>query len=86
MVYTQYYKLISSLNSVPQLSQEQHNRLLNIISLESRINEIEKTEKVFTNIKDLFMRKESLKKKLFELTQLDAPYRWLDDLICKSKE
>lgn len=86
MVYSKHYKLIAGLKGNPILNYEQHNRLLNIISLEVRIDELDKIEEKVGLNNYLFHRKENLKKKLFFLTKLDAPHMLLQDLIDKSKD
>jgi len=81
MHYCKHYKLIASLHGLPRLNYEQTRRLLNIISIESRINELEQHEALFTDQKALWKRKEALKETLFQLTKLEAPYRLLDEMI-----
>lgn len=85
MHYGKHYKLIASLHGLPRLNYEQTQRFLNIVSVESRINELEQLDALISDKKGLWKRKEALKETLFKLTKLEAPYRLLDEMIERSQ-
>lgn len=86
MHYGKHYTLIASLHGLPRLNYEQTRRLLNIISIEARLNELERLDAFVTDKRALWQRKEALKATLFKLTQLEAPYRLLDEMVARSQE
>ena len=85
MNFINYYIRLLSCRGVPNLDTDQHKRLLNIVSLEVRINEVEKMKKEVPNNRYIFMRHERLKKQLFKLTELDHGANLIDDMLLKSK-
>lgn len=77
---------MASLHGLPRLNYDQTRRFLNIVSIESRIDELEQLDALITDKKALWKRKEALKETLFKLTQLEAPYRLLEDMIERSED
>ena len=74
-----------TVNGEPHLSIDQHKRLFNIIYLESRINELEKMHENYSHLREVYLRKESLKKQLDKLTNCDHAANVMTDMVEKSK-
>ncbi|OUR93974.1 hypothetical protein A9Q87_04520 [Flavobacteriales bacterium 34_180_T64] len=73
----------------PHLSVEQHKMLFNIISLESRLDEIEKIKKVEKNIKLKYkydVRIHRLKKQLNSLTLDKFPKEVIETMLFRSQQ
>ena len=86
MQFTKYYSNLLSANGEPHLSLDQHKRLFNIISLECRIDELERINNNFGYIKDLYLRKEKLKAQLENLTCFDSSAEVMEDMLGKSRQ
>lgn len=85
MEYSKHYNRMSMSKGVPALNSEQQRRMLNIISLESRLEELENLEKVLGRNRSLWTRMESIKKQLVSLTHHEAPSTILEEMIRKSR-
>ena len=85
MIYSNYLKRMSSPTAaMPPLDQTQMFKLLNIIAIEVRLEEVEYQQKLLKNNKFLVKRQMVLRKKLFEMTQLEAPYKLIEKMIAAS--
>ena len=88
MKFTQYYAQILVETGQPHLDLDQHRRLFNIISLENRIDELDKMQCLLNEDKrrEHFERSESLKKKLRQLTNHSVPHLVFAEMFEKSEQ
>ncbi len=89
MRFIRYYSKMLDAQGQPHLSVEQHKMLFNIISLESRLDEIEKIKKVEKNIKLKYkydVRIHRLKKQLNSLTLDKFPKEVIETMLFRSQQ
>ena len=85
MKYTRYFSGILKHHGIPNLNVEQYARLMNIVSLEGRLQELLRLkEKENTYKYDIRMH--HLEKQLTGLTSSGYPKHVLNDMIVKSRE
>ena len=89
MPFTTYYSKVLLTKGLPQLSLDQHKRLFNIISLESRLDELSRMKTSMVpneQLKAHYYRTEFLNKQLEELTFNTSPEDLMEDMLRKSDQ
>lgn len=89
MRFTRYYSKLLDAQGMPHISVEQHKRLFNIVTLESRINELERlkdNEKDKGLIYNIELRLLRLKDQLQTLTNNQNPKDILTNMLLQSQE
>ena len=88
MRFTKYYRNLIKVNGLPHLNVEQHCRLMNIISLEGGINQLEllRCKQTVTSRKyELDIKLQHLKGKLKTLTLDHYPKEVMNNMLWLSK-
>ena len=89
MRFIRYYSKLLDAQGIPHISLEQHKRLFNIVTLESRINELERLkakEKDNGLIYNIEIRLLRLKGQLKALTDNQNPNDVIENMLYNSRE
>jgi len=87
MIYTKYFSGVLKHQGVPNLNVEQYARLMNIISLEGRLQELMDSTETVINKDEMYkhyVRMNSLKRQISKLTLDEAPKNVMHSMVIQS--
>jgi len=87
MIYTKYFSGVLKHQGVPNLNVGQYARLMNIVSLEGRLQELMDSTETVINKDEMYkhyVRKNSLKRQISKLTLDEAPKNLMHSMVIQS--